>query len=388
MLRKYFITFHKNARYVFNNANKIDRRATYRACHTSNSEKNPQIKDHHETSNSKTNPQIKDPQETKPKSPTVAQQVVQQKKAIATKVQRYGMFQYIQAIHGFEKTLETKFPSAIHVYRVFSVGIRDFYKDIKHFIRVARIASSQDFKELTRKEIELYHQMPRDMLKVAPVLLISALPFANYVVFPIAYMFPRQFLSYHFWSLQQRSDFAELTLKRRLYNQRPVLRCLQSRLEDIESPEIFHKWRDILGVLGSGVHPSTTEVIELKSLFAEEPYHLRSLYTNHVNGLLRLYGMHIGWRRRRRLRDRAFILHEMDLAIEREGILSMSLDELKGACFLRGLNPTTMKTEDMVSWLTRWVTVSKAVDEDSFSLLLHCPILLAYNEPSNWVLIY
>jgi len=58
------------------------------------------------------------------------------------------------------------------------------------------------------------------------------------------------------------------------------------------------------------------------------------------------------------------------------------------ACFLRGLNPITMKTEDMIHWLTQWIVVSQVVDRSSLSLLLHCPILLGYNQPSNWMLIH
>jgi LETM1-like protein len=80
---------------------------------------------------------------------------------------------------------------------------------------------------LTRHELELHFQMPRDMIRVAPVLVLSALPFANYVVFPMAYIFPRKLLCRHFWSLQQRADFAAIDLRKRLFNQRPVLRCLQ-----------------------------------------------------------------------------------------------------------------------------------------------------------------
>jgi hypothetical protein len=57
---------------------------------------------------------------------------------------------------------------------------------------------------------------------------------------------------------------------------------MQGRLEDVEEPELFHKWRHILGLLGSGVHPSTTEILEVKQLFAGEPYHLKSIYSNHV----------------------------------------------------------------------------------------------------------
>lgn len=99
--------------------------------------------------------------------------------------------------------------------------------------------------------------------------------------------------------------------------------------------------------------------------------------------------MHLGWFRRSRLFERAVILKEMDKAIIREGgVHNMPIDALKNACVIRGLNPTNMRNEDMVKWLNNWIQISSAVDKENLSLLLHCPILLAYNEPSNWMLIY
>lgn len=76
----------------------------------------------------------------------------------------------------------------MHVYRIFVVGVKDFYQDMKKFMKITRIAntSTQGLRALTRKELELYYQMPKDMSKVAPVIIISALPFANYVIFPLA----------------------------------------------------------------------------------------------------------------------------------------------------------------------------------------------------------
>lgn len=47
-----------------------------------------------------------------------------------------------------------------------------------------------------------------------------------------------------------------------------------------------------------------------------------------------------------------------------------------------------MKTDDMIIWLQNWITISNNIDKDSLSLLLHCPILLGYNEATNWMLIY
>lgn len=42
----------------------------------------------------------------------------------------------------------------------------------------------------------------------------------------------------------------------------------------------------------------------------------------------------------------------------------------------------------MIRWMNHWIELSNEVDKDSLSLLLHCPILLGYNQPSNWRLIY
>jgi hypothetical protein len=54
------------------------------------------------------------------------------------------------------------------------------------FIKKRVILSPEKVQELSKKDIDLYFRMPGDLRRVGPVLLISALPFANYVVFPIA----------------------------------------------------------------------------------------------------------------------------------------------------------------------------------------------------------
>lgn len=172
----------------------------------------------------------------------------------------------------------------MHVYRVFLVGVKEFYYEMKKYYKITRIAnrSIDGLKALTRKEIELYHKMPKDMVKVAPVLLISALPFANYVIFPLAYMFPRHLLTSHFWSIQQRVEFQQISLRDRISNNRKVLRCLQSKLEQTKSSKDFEKWNYTLGLLGSGTHPTADEILSIKQLFTQSPYHLDRLTSAHL----------------------------------------------------------------------------------------------------------
>ena len=45
--------------------------------------------------------------------------------------------------------------------------------------------------------------------------------------------------------------------------------------------------------------------------------------------LLRIHGMHTLWSRNRRLEERAQEIYNKDRAIERDGVASLTLDELK-----------------------------------------------------------
>lgn len=109
-----------------------------------------------------------------------------QQKYSRENVRQYFFTRFFTYISNYDKILEKRFPAAMHVYRVFMVGVKDFYGDMKKYFKVNAIVSDKGIRALTRKEMELFKQMPKDMMKVAPVLLISALPFANYVIFPLA----------------------------------------------------------------------------------------------------------------------------------------------------------------------------------------------------------
>lgn len=102
-----------------------------------------------------------------------------------------------------------------------------------------------------------------------------------------------------------------------------------------------------------------------------------------------LHGIHKLWTKRFRLAERAYLIHHMDLGIRREGgVHNMPVEYLKNACFIRGLNATNMSNENMIEWLQDWVEISLHIDGNNISLLLHLPILIGYNHPSNWQLLH
>lgn len=99
----------------------------------------------------------------------------------------YLVQRYIEYVNNYTKVLENRFPAAMKMYRVFSVGIKDFLKDLKTYISLRiKIAKNGGFTNMSRQDIELYQKMPSDMLRIAPVLILSAIPFGNYIIFPLA----------------------------------------------------------------------------------------------------------------------------------------------------------------------------------------------------------
>ncbi|XP_005177496.1 LETM1 domain-containing protein 1 [Musca domestica] len=306
-------------------------------------------------------------------------------------VRGYMFTRFFDYVKNYDKVLEKNFPSAMKVYRVFFDGVKEFFADMKRFLKIARIvnASSKGLKSLNRQELELYMQMPRDMIKVAPALILSSLPMVGYAVFPLVVMYPRTFLTSHFWTLQQKSEFKQYYFLERLTYNRPVLRCLQAKLKTTKNHPKYEQFAQVLGQLGSGTHPSVEQILDIKDIFADSPFNLISLPGKHIKLLNKMHGIPRGWFKRHSLYEHAFFIHYMDLAICREGgVHNMPLEALRNACYIRGLNPINMSNDDMIMWLRDWIKISQEIRVEHLTLYLHLPILMAYNHPNNWQLLY
>lgn len=201
----------------------------------------------------------------------------------AKKIRYYIVEKYVQYLKKLEVILEKRFPGAMKVYKLFMEGVGKFVTDTKDFFRIIRLLNTpgKSFHDLHRTEMELYIQMPKDMQKVAPTLILSSIPFGT-VILPLAYMFPRHLLCSHFWTIQQKSEFQILNLKYRLAQNRPIFRHLQIQLDFLKSHSLYNPWKDILGMLASGQQPSVSQILKCKDLFMSEPYHLLYLSRSHV----------------------------------------------------------------------------------------------------------
>lgn len=95
-------------------------------------------------------------------------------------------------------------------------------------------------------------------------------------------MFPRNFLTSHFWTLQQKSEFQQYFFHERLLHNRQVFRCLQAKLKTVQKHPKYEDFERVLGQLGSGTHPSVEQILNIKEIFEDTPYDLMSLTGRHI----------------------------------------------------------------------------------------------------------
>ncbi|XP_040344062.1 LETM1 domain-containing protein 1 isoform X7 [Herpailurus yagouaroundi] len=82
---------------------------------------------------------------------------------------------------------------------------------------------------------------------------------------------------------------------------------------------------------------------------------------------------------RHRLKTHTTVIHQLDKALAKLGIGHLTPQEVKSACYLRGLNSTHIAEERCRTWLGEWLQISCSLKEAELSLLLHNVVLLSIN---------
>ena len=357
------------------------------------------------------------------------------------KTRLFGKF--FDYMKGYEVILEKLLPDvAFKFYKIFSNGTKLLFKDMKEFIWIHHILSStsnweQSCKTMTRKQLELYLALPSELIRVAPVLAISAFPMAQNLVFPLALWAPKRFLSIHFWSDEIKKEVSDINISIRqsyymcvfrnmvtaqtkfatsysnLYRTKADLSNsprMQSFLHALKGSDTTQKavtqnstfdgsdqenlcrtYQANMLKLITGQHPSISEILDMVPYFTNKgPLSLTRLSSSHVRYLLKIHNRkHVGftafWFPRTKLQVYANMILQIDKAIERENPANMNKQELSDCCLVRGLNMNSVSEEDARSYLDAWIKISSNLKNDTSSLLLHLPILLGYNHKSRYI---
>lgn len=300
----------------------------------------------------------------------------------------YVVGRYSWYLNRLGHRLEQEMPRTFKMFRVFSVGLKSFVSDFLLYVKVLGKLSLPTYRleGLGRKELELFLTMPGDMARVWPLLAVSAVPFGQNLALPLGYLFPRQLLCRHFWDLQQNHEFAGMALRKRLGYARPVFRHMQALVDGIPSPLARVRAQTLCHLLGSGVHPNGDQMAGVRALFEGQPYGLGKLKHRHLVCLCRLHGLSTLPFKRDRLKDHARWLRCHDNRLRGE-LDSLSQGELRHSLLTRGINPLGSDAPAMAALLRIWLGASD-VGREGDSLLLHLPILLFYNHPTNLSLLH
>lgn len=103
-------------------------------------------------------------------------------------VRSYFFTRFLEYTKNYEQIVAKKYPTAFKIYRIYMDGMKNFYTDMKDFLKIQRklLGGPENLCNLSRKELEMQYHFPQDIRKMAPFILISSLPFVQYVTMPLA----------------------------------------------------------------------------------------------------------------------------------------------------------------------------------------------------------
>ncbi|TFK03511.1 protein-methionine sulfoxide oxidase MICAL2 [Platysternon megacephalum] len=218
-----------------------------------------------------------------------------------------------------------------------------------------------DFHQLPYREMERLRQFRRDLIKAIPIGLLSLPPFANYLIFLLMYLFPRQLLIRHFWTPKQQFEFLNIYhgMRREVYPE--IIDGLEQVTRFVADQQLRDQMQELCTKVQSGSHPEVAKLLAVRSLFAGHPLGLQRLRIWQVKALSRVLFLtpHLPIiLLRYRLRSHMLELQHLDRAMLKLGVSELSEEEVKMACYIRGLNSTHLNPSECQKWLKQWAQLS------------------------------
>ncbi|OBS81065.1 hypothetical protein A6R68_20700 [Neotoma lepida] len=250
-----------------------------------------------------------------------------------------------RAINGtYHRFLGRRFPRFYALYTVFMKGIQMLWADAKKARRIKANMWKHNIKfhQLSYREMEHLRQRCQQV------------SFRRY-------LFPRQLLVKHFWTPKQEVDFLDVYHSLRKQAHSEVITYLE-RASTLVSDERL-RWRltDLGTKVRNGAHPTAHDLLALRECFSTAPLGLNQLQALQMKALSRamlltpyLPAPLLRWR----LKGHTTVIHQLDRALAKLGIGQLTAQEVKSACYLRGLNSTHIADDRCRTWLGEWLQIS------------------------------
>ncbi|XP_060161489.1 LETM1 domain-containing protein 1 isoform X1 [Globicephala melas] len=284
----------------------------------------------------------------------------------------------------YHRFLGRHFPRFYVLYTIFMKGLQMLWADAKKARRIKTNMWKHNIKfhQLSYREMEHLRQFRRDVAKCLFLGILSIPPFANYLVFLLMYLFPRQLLIQHFWTPKQQIDFLDIYHALRKQSHPEILCYLEKVIPLISDSGLRWHMTELCTKMQRGTHPAIHDILALRECFSNRPLGMNQLHALQMKALSRamlLTPYLPPVLLRYRLKTHTTVIHQLDKALAKLGIGQLTAQEVKSACYLRGLNSTHIAEERCRTWLGEWLQLSCSLKEAELSLLLHNVVLLSIN---------
>ncbi|XP_023801581.1 LETM1 domain-containing protein 1, partial [Cyanistes caeruleus] len=175
------------------------------------------------------------------------------------------------------------------------------------------------------------------------------------------YFFPRQLLIRYFWTPKQQLEFLDAYDCIRRDSYRDVLRSLALAARSLPEPQPRQLLQQLCAQVEGGARPQLAQLLAVRSLFSGSVLALNRLQVDHVRALSQVLFLtpHLpAFFLRHRLRSHVLEIRHLDRALLQLGLGQLSEEELRAACYLRGLNSTHLGQAECRAWLEQWLRLS------------------------------
>nr|XP_023423497.1 LETM1 domain-containing protein 1 isoform X3 [Cavia porcellus] len=244
-------------------------------------------------------------------------------------------------------------------------GLQMFWADAKQArrIRTNMWKHNIKFHQLPYREMEHLRQFRQDVTKCLFLGIISIPPFANYLVFLLMYLFPRQLLIKHFWTPKQQIDFLDIYHALRKQSHSEIISYLESVIPLISDAGLQWHLTELCTKIQNGTHPAVQDILALRECFCDHPLGINQLQALQLKALSRamLLTPYLPppWLRRR-LKTRITVIHQLDRALVKLGIGQLTAQEVKSDHFssecyrlvtsVASILPISLKTGVELGW--------------------------------------
>ncbi|XP_060069861.1 LETM1 domain-containing protein 1-like [Ylistrum balloti] len=283
-----------------------------------------------------------------------------------------------------EKILEESMP--IKVFKKYTWakdGMFNLKEDAKIYFDVSkRISNGDEFSTFTRKELSVYNQLPLEMKKAIPIIVLCGAPFGFFFL-PLMFVFPQYTLTSHFLTDEQLRQVHTRRLYWRLHCYPNVMDGLKIQIRMItDQQQAYNGLKSIIIKTEHGCPVYADEILRTARGFSIDHS------TNKFWAIKRRYWWQLAnsfgmGRSHVKVYNQIMAVHYIDMCIVREGLENLSDRDLQTACYVRGLNADGLTREEQEDFMKEWLEVSLHTNSDNISMLLHTIVFLNFDAPTN-----